>query len=307
MHSFKQQLPRLTLAAVLAMGICPPLVLAQEPAQKVFTFDIASGPLDEVLLDISRQTGVMISFSQPLVQGKRSGAIRGALDSQQAVDKALLGSGLQVDNSEQGLTVRAAPIKSNDSPPVQTSADYRMEKVTVTGSRIARAQSDGATPVNVITHQEMEAKGYRNVYDALASQTQNTGMSQGEDYGNTWQPAASALNLRGLGPNHTLVLINGRRVADYPTPYDGKVNFTNLANIPSAIIDRIEILSSGASAVYGSDAIAGVVNIILKNKISGIDVNLKGGTTERGGGDNQRLQLSGGGSWGILTGCLAWS
>ncbi len=302
MHAFKQQLPRLTLAAVLAMGICPPLVLAQEPAQKVFTFDIASGPLDEVLLDISRQTGVMISFSQPLVQGKRSGAIRGALDSQQAVGKALQGSGLQVDDSEQGLTVRAAPIKSNDSPPVQTSADYRMEKVTVTGSRIARAQTDGATPVNVITHEEMEAKGYRNVYDALASQTQNTGMSQGEDYGNTWQPAASALNLRGLGPNHTLVLINGRRVADYPTPYDGKVNFTNLANIPSAIIDRIEILSSGASAVYGSDAIAGVVNIILKNKISGIDVNLKGGTTERGGGDNQRLQLSGGGSWGDFDG-----
>lgn len=149
----------------------------------------------------------------------------------------------------------------------------------------------------------MEARGYKNVYDALATQTQNTGMTQGEDYGNTWQPAASALNLRGLGPNHTLVLINGRRVADYPTPYDGKVNFTNLANIPSAVIERIEILSSGASAIYGSDAIAGVVNIILKDKINGVDVNLKGGTSERGGGDNQRLQISGGGSWGILTAC----
>lgn len=103
------------------------------------------------------------------------------------------------------------------------------------------------------------------------------------------------------------MLINGRRVADYPTAYDGRVNFTNLANIPSAIIDRIEILSSGASAIYGSDAIAGVVNIILKEKASGIDVNLRGGTTERGGGDNQRLQISGGGSWGISTACSAWS
>ncbi|MSE24892.1 TonB-dependent receptor plug domain-containing protein, partial [Lactobacillus curvatus] len=76
-------------------------------------------------------------------------------------------------------------------------------------------------------------------------QTQNTGMTQGEDYGNTFQPAASALNLRGLGPNHTLVLINGRRAADYPTAYDGAVNFTNLANIPAVMIERIEILSSG--------------------------------------------------------------
>lgn len=303
MFSLKQQLPRLTLAAALALGICPSLSWAQDSSSHVFTFDIANGPLDEVLLDISRQTGVPISFSQNLVQGKRSAAIRGTLGSQQAVEKALQGSGLEVDHSEQGLTVHQASATAKVTAVAPASnADYRMEKVTVTGSRIARAQSDGATPVNVITHEEMEARGYKNVYDALATQTQNTGMTQGEDYGNTWQPAASALNLRGLGPNHTLVLINGRRVADYPTPYDGKVNFTNLANIPSAIIERIEILSSGASAIYGSDAIAGVVNIILKKQMNGIDVNLKGGTTERGGGDNQRLQLSGGGSWGDFDG-----
>ncbi len=89
---------------------------------------------------------------------------------------------------------------------------------------------------------------------------------QGADYGNTFTPAANAISLRGLGPNHTLTLINGHRVADYPVPYDGSVNFVNLANIPTAIIDRIEILNGGASAIYGSDAIAGVVNIILKRK-----------------------------------------
>ena len=82
----------------------------------------------------------------------------------------------------------------------------------------------------------------------------------------TFTPAANAISLRGLGPNHTLTLINGHRVADYPVPYDGSVNFVNLANIPTAIIDRIEILNGGASAIYGSDAIAGVVNIILKRK-----------------------------------------
>lgn len=186
--------------------------------------------------------------------------------------------------------------------PAQATGDTALERVTVTGSRIARAQQEGPSPVTVISAEEIQARGYRNVYDAIASQTQNTGMTQGEDYGNTFQPAASALNLRGLGPNHTLVLINGRRVADYPTAYGGNVNFTNLANIPSVMIDRIELLSSGASAVYGSDAIAGVVNIILKDKASGVDVNVRGGYAERGGGDNQRLQISGGDSWGDFDG-----
>ena len=82
MFSFKQQqLSRLTLAIVLAAGIVPTTVLAQDAATQVFTFDIAAGALDEVLLDISRQTGVPISFSQNLVQGKRSSAVRGVWPS----------------------------------------------------------------------------------------------------------------------------------------------------------------------------------------------------------------------------------
>ena len=170
--------------------------------------------------------------------------------------------------------------------------------VTVTGSRIPRSQKEGPTSVTVITGEDLEKLGYRNVYDALDQQTQNTGFTQGADYGNTFTPAANAISLRGLGPNHTLVLINGRRVADYPTAYDGSVNFVNLANIPSALVDRIEILNAGASAIYGSDAIAGVVNIILKQHADGITLNVKGGSTTRGGGDNGRIQLSGGKDFG---------
>lgn len=173
--------------------------------------------------------------------------------------------------------------------------------VTVTGSRIPRAQKEGPTSVTVITAQDMEDKGYRNVYDALNQQTQNTGFTQGADYGNTFTPSANAINLRGLGPNHTLVLINGRRVADYPIAYDGSVNFVNLANIPSALVERIEILNAGASAIYGSDAIAGVVNIILKQHADGVDVNVKAGSTSRGGGENGRVQISGGKDFGDLS------
>ncbi|SMG02878.1 TonB-dependent receptor domain-containing protein [Burkholderia singularis] len=176
-----------------------------------------------------------------------------------------------------------------------------LKQFVVTGSRIPRTEKEGSTPVTVITGKELDEKGYRNVFDALQQQTQNTGFTQGSDYGNTFTPAANAISLRGLGPNHTLVLIDGHRLADYPIAYDGNVNFTNLANIPSAMVERIEILNGAASAVYGSDAIAGVVNIIMKKHINGVEVNVKGGGATRGGGENGRLQITGGKELGDLS------
>jgi iron complex outermembrane recepter protein len=166
--------------------------------------------------------------------------------------------------------------------------------VVVTGSRIPRASLEGPSAVTVLTGEDITRQGYKNVFEALNNQVQNSGFTQGADFGNTFTPSANTISLRGLGPNHTLILLNGRRLADFPVAYDGTVNFTNLANIPSAIVERIEILSGGASAIYGSDAIAGVVNIILKKKFEGFDINVKAGGTSRGGGAERRLQFTGG-------------
>lgn len=174
-------------------------------------------------------------------------------------------------------------------PPAGAATD--LEQVVVTGSRIPRASLEGPSPVTVISKEDIDAQGYRSAFDAVSALTQNTGSVQGEDFGNTFTPAANTINLRGFGPNHTLVLVNGRRLADYPLAYEGSVNVVNLANIPSALIKRIEVLAGGASAVYGSDAVAGVVNIILKDKFEGTEVNVRVGGTEHGGGQNQRLQL----------------
>ena len=193
-----------------------------------------------------------------------------------------------------GLVLALASISTLAQADDNATPPANGDQILVTGSRIPRASKEGPTSVTVITSQDMERQGYRNVYDALNQQTQNTGFTQGADFGNTFTPAANAVSLRGLGPNHTLVLINGRRVADYPVAYDGSVNFVNLANIPAGLVDRIEILNAGASAIYGSDAIAGVVNVILKRRADGVDVNVKVGTTERGGGDSQRVQVTGG-------------
>src|SRR5471032_1248903 len=264
-HRNRSSLAALSLALGVTLAGHGALAFGQSPSPaaatqaQTFDFDIASGPLDQALLNLSRSSGQTISFQQDLVQGLTSAPVRGRLTTEQALQQALRGAALDAVPSGDGWVLRRAaktPAASVKAAAVSAKVpgDVALEKVVVTGSRIARAQVEGPSPVTVISSEEITSRGYKNVYDAIASQTQNTGMTQGEDYGNTFQPAASALNLRWLGPNHTLVLINGRRVADYPTAYDGAVNFTNLANIPAVMIERIEILSSGASAVYGSDA-----------------------------------------------------
>lgn len=190
------------------------------------------------------------------------------------------------------VSVTASPDETQSAP---------LQEVVVTGSRIATSAANINPEVTVITGAQLEDRGFTNAFDALSNLTQNTGFTQGADFGNTFTPAANTISLRGLGPNHTLILINGQRVADYPVPYNGAVNFVNLADIPSASIDRIEVLNGGASAIYGSDAIAGVVNIILKDHAQGIDVDVKGGTTQHGGGGNGRVQVTGGGNFGNLS------
>lgn len=188
----------------------------------------------------------------------------------------------------------ATQIHAQTLSPQTQENEAEVQEVVVTGSRIARAKREGATPVTVITSQEIDARGHRDVFDVLTSTTSNLGFVQGEDYGSTFTPAANFANLRGLGPNHSLVLLNGHRLADYPIAYGGSVNAVNLSNFPSASLESIEILSGSAGAIYGSDAIAGVINLKLKRRAEGVDVGLRVGSTSEGGGENQKLSVVGG-------------
>jgi iron complex outermembrane receptor protein len=293
MFLFKQQLPRLTLAAALAMGVCSTCVMAQEAASQVFSFDIAGGPLDSVLLDISRQTGVMISFNQQLVQGKRSAPIRGDLGSLQAVDKALQGSGLQVSDSEQGLTVHAAPVTSpNAAPAAEKSTDYRLEKVTVTGSAIRRVDAETAVPVTILRVEQLREQGVSTTEELISRISANqSSVGSGRSVGSSSGGAAFA-DLRGIGANKTLVLLNGRRLSN------NAVNTTNgsgvdLNTIPFAAIDRVEVLRDGASALYGTDAIGGVINFITKTSLTGGQLSTNyDSPTRSGGGDSHNFSGS---------------
>ncbi len=183
----------------------------------------------------------------------------------------------------------AATAQEND-----TGSTQQLDTVTVTGSRIKRAEVEGPAPVNILTADQIKKEGFVTVYDVLTTLTEATGTVEADSTWGSHTPNASGLNLRGMGPNRTLLLVNGRRVADYPLPYEGQTNFSNYSNIPAAAIERVEILTGGASAIYGSDAIAGVVNVILRQNYDGDEFRIRGGSSTEGGRDTWDLSWAGG-------------
>jgi len=186
----------------------------------------------------------------------------------------------------------AAPQTSSNTSSAQ---DQGLAEVVVTGSRIKRAVNAGASPVVVLTNEDIAKEGFQTVADALQTLSQNTTSSFTGDLATSgFSPNAQVVNLRNLGPGYTLTLINGRRPAQYPQPYNRDNNVVNVRAIPSSAIERIEVLTGGASAIYGADAVAGVVNIITRKDFDGNQVTLTGGTTDEGGGGNYNFTYTGG-------------
>jgi outer membrane receptor protein involved in Fe transport len=192
-------------------------------------------------------------------------------------------------------TAQAQETTAPATAPADDTASEE-ESIVVLGSRIPRVMTEGPAPVTTITDDDILRNGYQDVPQLLRAITQNGGETQSQQSysGADFTPGAQQVDLRGLGPNHTLVLVNGRRIADFPLPFGGNSNFTDISNIPVGMIERVEVLSGSASAVYGSDAISGVVNFKLKQKPDGTRIDLRGGLTEHGGGESLRLTVTSG-------------
>jgi iron complex outermembrane receptor protein len=164
------------------------------------------------------------------------------------------------------------------------------EKITVTGSRIKRADYEGPLPITVINREDIENSGEISVSEILRTQTFNTFGSGKQRSGETWGNV-NAVSMRGLGEWYTLVLVNGRRMASAPTV---AANAQNISMIPLAAVERIEVLRDGASAIYGTDALAGVINIILRRDYSGINLSYAIGRPTQSGGDEDSYSITGG-------------
>jgi iron complex outermembrane receptor protein len=173
-----------------------------------------------------------------------------------------------------------------------------LEKIEVTGSRIRRTDVEGPTPLIVLDREDFENQGYLTVTDVLDSLTQNTGGTLSQQFVFGFTPGATGVNLRGFGTGRTLVLLDGRRLPVYPLGLGGTTNFFDLSSIPTAIIERIEILTAGASAIYGSDAIGGVVNIITRKDFDGLTTRARYGDTEEGGYQTDQYEIVGGATTG---------
>ncbi|MFC4728547.1 TonB-dependent receptor plug domain-containing protein [Coralloluteibacterium thermophilus] len=171
----------------------------------------------------------------------------------------------------------------------------RLRAVTVTGSNIRRADAEDANPVQVLERAEIERSGKQTVADLVRSISANTGNAFNETNNSGWSSGAAGIGLRGLSQKNTLVLLDGRRVANYGFPTGGLSDtFVNLNALPLVAVERIEVLKDGASAVYGSDAVAGVINIITRRDVDGIEIGGSLGTSHEGGLDERRFKLVGG-------------
>jgi iron complex outermembrane receptor protein len=146
-----------------------------------------------------------------------------------------------------------------------------VERVTITGSNIRRADTETPSPVQVITVEDIKASGYTDVSDVLRNITANGQGTLSQAFNGAFASGASGVALRGLTVGATLVLIDGRRMAPYALSDDGQRSFVDVSQIPIEAIERIEVLKDGASSIYGSDAVAGVVNIILKRSYIGTE------------------------------------
>ncbi|WP_343699753.1 TonB-dependent receptor [Caulobacter sp.] len=277
---------------------------------------LPGGPLDKSLVDLGVQGHVTIFFQNQLVAGRRAPAVHGQMTPREALDLLLAGSGIEVQRARPGvLVLRPSRLPVADQRPTPRSkllpqtVDPRAVATTamvdgnvteleevVVGSHI-RGVKDGPSPVIVLGRDDIDRNGYATVADALTSLPQAFGGTTaddvtmvGSDPTNTNSAFSTAVNLRGLGPDATLVLVNGRRLAGAGLMGD----FADISMIPLSAIARIEVLTDGASALYGSDAVGGVVNLVMRDRYDGAETRLRfGGSTHGDLGQYQFAQTFG--------------
>jgi iron complex outermembrane receptor protein len=193
----------------------------------------------------------------------------------------------------------AAPAFAQDTPapaPTPDSAQTASQEgdIVVTGTLFRRTDTETPSPVTVLSAQSLDRRGITTISDAVNSIAAGNGGGVPQNFTGAFASGATAISLRGLTTNSTLTLFDGLRPAYYPLADDGQRSIVDLNTIPSAIVDRIEVVRDGASSTYGADAIAGVVNVITKKEIKGVYGRAEAGISERGDSDNQRLQLTAG-------------
>ncbi len=283
---------------------------AKAASDSEYEFDVPSQSIEAALGELARQANVMLLFPYDLVEPVDSRAVRGRYTVQDALDFLLRDTGLTGGLTDGGvITISRAPVTeghrgsevkqsssvaatkrggligvlaavfgagaaAQETPGINSDGET-IEEVVVTGSRIARTDLTSTSPITVLSNEEIGSRGVSRIEDlvntlpqALAGQSAFSGIGAG----------TATVNLRGLGAERTLVLIDGKRL-----PFGSPITVAaDLNQVPAQLIEQVEVLTGGASAVYGADAIAGVVNFRLKRDFQGLDMNFQGGLFQTG-------------------------
>jgi outer membrane receptor protein involved in Fe transport len=292
-------------------------------------FDIAAQPLQSALFAFSKQANIQVIIAPDAARGVNAPALSGTLPAGAALTELLDASGLKY--SEVGGTVTVAPagngttprqrLTSNPPPNSTPSSpsdsvattgidgpeagkaivspepdtNKQIQEIVITGSHIRGGVRSGS-PIIALSKEEIDRSGFASLRDVVSDLPQNSGGGIAENMaavngaGNGY--AASA-NLRGLGSNATLVLLDGHRLA--PSGIGGAVD---ISTIPLSAISRIDILTDGASATYGSDAVGGVINLITDRDFNGLKTDIQYGGDTAGDIKETRLAQIGGYAWG---------
>ena len=303
-------------AKSLASSVCVAALLTGHAgaalAAKAVTFNIAAVDLADALNQFALQSDRQIVVASALAVGREAQPLHGTYDTQEALNALLRDSGLAhristdgtiiifqdqgtqrlKGSSQNPIRVAAAQTQSAATAAPNSAAAAPVEEVVVTGSRIVREGYEAPTPLTVVGAEQLQTNAnaglieYLNTIPALTGTTTGATNTSGVTSGFA---GGSAANLRALGNTRTLVLLDGQRLVG--AEYHG---YPNISAIPQQLIERVDVVTGGASAVYGSDAVAGVVNFILNKKFTGVKGEISGGMTNYSDDRNYKIDLTAG-------------
>lgn len=276
--------------------------VSAQAADRTFAFHIPAEDTARALNDFARQADIQIMFPYDVAASHQTPAISGQFTRAEVLTRLLNGTGLEVaEQSESSITLRIATAASTKAT---ASADDATTEVIITGTHIRGGNP--TSPVHTLTRKDIERSGYSQLGDLMRSLPenfnggQNPGVSYaGGDVSNQNISNASTVNLRGFGSDATLVLLNGHRIGG-----DSFFQGSDISAVPLSAIQRVDVVPDGASALYGSDAVAGVVNIVLRRNFRGTEISATTGTSSQGGGDQRDVSaltgVSGHGSYLVV-------
>ncbi|MEQ7154259.1 TonB-dependent receptor [Brevundimonas aurifodinae] len=293
---------RIHLLSGVAAVACFAVVSTSACAQSAREFNIPAGPMRGALTAFATQSDQQIFFTSELVEGLRSPGVSGRLEPTAALDRLLQGSGLTWTQSRPRVfALQRTRLAAGEGEATE------IDDVVVTGT-LLRSSGDLASPVVMLDRDALDRRGFGTVAEALTTLPQNYAGSatpivqtMNSDLGASNNVYATGVNLRGLGPASTLVLVNGRRLAGTGS----RAEFTDVSALPSAAVERVDVLLDGASALYGADAIAGVVNVIMRRSFDGHETRLRA-SAARGGAEDLIVSHLAGHSWSTGSAYLSY-